>query len=1113
MRKMNWRVKLIGAFTLILIASLLFQLCYILPRVREREKTLAGRYLEQTARIIAYELAPDINQIRSILPNIADRPEFKAMDKSRIEQSMNQPHEDWNRVTALLVMDGAGQVLASGIGDLDWHGPEEIAEADCFALPLSEDRFHVNPPQYNASTGVMSVIAGTLIRSHEGKPVGVLIGAVRLDELIEQIAGYPLHAGYAAYVLHPNGTVIAHSETDIPALDGDPFPLDYGNDSHVGEAKQNSRVKNTAYVQYGKHGMEAPLPLGFSGWQLVVEAPMHTVLSASTELSKRLCVANIGFFGIALVIAACFSKRLADERNRAEKTLRIREERFREMFQNMSTGGQILEALPDGSDFIIKDINHAAERIARTPRDRVIGKRYTEAFPRHSRLKFFKRIQKTWQTNKPEQNSAIIEVDGVIARWEECYIYKLPSGEVVILIDDVTEQKKAADALEAAEAKYRELVQNANAIILRLSATGEITFINEFAQDFFGYTEEEILGQNILGTLLPETDSMGRDLRVMLKDAMAHPERFATNENENMSRNGERLWVSWTNKAIRGKDGKVVEFFCVGTDVTERKHAEEHLRTRLRYEKGLAACSHTLMTQTPDALPRTLQHLLAAADASRVCIFENRDDPRDGLCMRQVHEVCAPGIKPSTDNPNPPCVPYKYAGPRWAEVLSKNEPVVGAAKTFPQSERDIMEANGVLSVLVLPIWVAGAWYGFIGFDHTTECRIWNEEDILLLRAASDMIGIYLEDQRTEAALRESELRYRAFFEQSAAAIMLVDAKTGAVLESNARAHELLGRSSESQSKLKIAHYEASDDDEVPRRIAAVMASGQKLSESRIRTRDGRMRDVLLDCKALHVDGRDMIQTIWLDITERRNAERELKKSHEELRELTARLQHIREEESSRISREIHDELGQGLTGLNLNLAWLQKQLPAVCKTERLTQITEKVALMSSLVDEAIRTIQKIAADLRPSRLDLGLIEAIEWEIEQFRERTGLQCDLSVMGPDVILGDASSMAIFRILQESLTNVARHAGASHVWVSLTFGDGRLLLQVTDNGRGFDDAELTKLQSLGIRGMRERALSVSGEVVIEGVPGEGTTVNVSVPLARHGDSDARFTEMPEH
>ena len=170
---------------------------------------------------------------------------------------------------------------------------------------------------------------------------------------------------------------------------------------------------------------------------------------------------------------------------------------------------------------------------------------------------------------------------------KECVNRKKADGQangVVEHIRAITESKQAEEALRQSEARYRELVQNANSMIVRIDAEGKITFFNEFAQRFFCYTEDEIIGKNVIGTIVPEKDRSGSDLAAMIKDIGLNPAKYVTNENENMCKNGERIWVSWTNKAIRDKNRNVVEILCIGNDVTERKQLEKQLHHALKME-------------------------------------------------------------------------------------------------------------------------------------------------------------------------------------------------------------------------------------------------------------------------------------------------------------------------------------------------------------------------------------------------------------------------------------------------------------------------------------------------------------------------------------------------
>jgi len=229
--------------------------------------------------------------------------------------------------------------------------------------------------------------------------------------------------------------------------------------------------------------------------------------------------------------------------------------------------------------------------------------------------------------------------------------------------------------------------------------------------------------------------------------------------------------------------------------------------------------------------------------------------------------------------------------------------------------------------------------------------------------------------------------------------------------------------------------------------------------------------------------------------QRLSAEAELQESYERLRALTANLELVREEERTQIARELHDQLGQALTAMKFDLAWLTDRL--VQKDATLAQKTKAV---TAQMDTMIKTVRRIATELRPGMLDdLGLAASIEWLAHDFEKRTGIACAVSVSAEDLPLTRAQSLALFRIFQEALTNVARHAGAQHIEVTLRVSPTpeALTLQVHDDGRGIQADEIVGLHSLGLLGMRERAQRLGGTFDIQGVLGDGTIVTVSIPL----------------
>lgn len=226
--------------------------------------------------------------------------------------------------------------------------------------------------------------------------------------------------------------------------------------------------------------------------------------------------------------------------------------------------------------------------------------------------------------------------------------------------------------------------------------------------------------------------------------------------------------------------------------------------------------------------------------------------------------------------------------------------------------------------------------------------------------------------------------------------------------------------------------------------------------------------------------------------ERRKAEEQLRQSHKQLRSLSVYLQHIREEERIKIAREIHDELGQQLTGLKLQLTWLDSRLP-----KKSSSLHEKARTMAHGIDETIQAVRRIATELRPGVLDsAGLLAAIEWQANEFQKKTGIQCRVHSTVKETIWNQDLNTTFFRIFQETLTNIIRHANATRVDVRFMETANQLVLEIRDNGRGISEAEINNTKSIGLLGMRERAALLGGEVRLRGEPKKGTTVSVRIP-----------------
>ena len=240
-----------------------------------------------------------------------------------------------------------------------------------------------------------------------------------------------------------------------------------------------------------------------------------------------------------------------------------------------------------------------------------------------------------------------------------------------------------------------------------------------------------------------------------------------------------------------------------------------------------------------------------------------------------------------------------------------------------------------------------------------------------------------------------------------------------------------------------------------------------------------------------------------DISERKRAERCLKESGERLRELTAHLQSIREEERSRIARELHDELGQVLTALSLDVRWLQKRL----RPDR-GELQEKTRSMGELITTTVKSISRICSELRPAILDdVGLSAAIEWQAEEFTSRTGIVCNIQTEPPEIRLSEALSVAIFRIFQEALTNIVRHAQASEVEVRLRLTPSDFSMIVSDDGVGMEVSGPHNVNSFGLMGVKERVRGFNGELTVCAGDKGGACLDILIPNPKPA---ARNTEV---
>ncbi len=318
-------------------------------------------------------------------------------------------------------------------------------------------------------------------------------------------------------------------------------------------------------------------------------------------------------------------------------------------------------------------------------------------------------------------------------------------------------------------------------------------------------------------------------------------------------------------------------------------------------------------------------------------------------------------------------------------------------------------------------------------------------------------------------------------------------QTGKFLRWN-RNHEIVsGYSGEEVARMTpLDYFPGAEKEYISQRIQEVFEHGESEAEANIVSKSGKLTPYYLTGRRIEIENVPYLIGMGIDITRRKQAEEELAKYAKQMRALAGYVESVREDERTRMAREIHDEFGQFLTALKMDLAWVARRLPADDeKRERLNQA-------SALVDENVRLVQRIATELRPGLLDdLGLITALDWQAHEFSKHTGLLCQLNVPQNELKLDTSLNTTLFRIFQETLTNVARHALASRIDVNLQVQEQTLIRSVRDNGRGITESELNDPSSLGLLGLRERVAQWNGDLSIRGQAGKGTTVTVQIPI----------------
>ncbi|MFH1374024.1 MAG: PAS domain S-box protein [bacterium] len=713
-------------------------------------------------------------------------------------------------------------------------------------------------------------------------------------------------------------------------------------------------------------------------------------------------------------------------------------------------------------------------------------------------------------------------------------------GEPALLdfVTDISDLMRAREALKEAEAQVRTIVEVSPVplIITRMS-DGMILYANDDLGKLAGYDKEELVGQ-FSPDFYYDLNDRKQALQALKRDG-----QIRNFEVRLKKRDGRVIWTIFSLIATELAGEKVIMGGIY--DITESKAARDTLARRLRYEEGLAECSRALLegNDKDSALRQALGHLLTSSRSSRAYIFENFEDDIDGLCMRQTHEVCAEGIEPQIDNELLQHVPYGGGFERWRDMLSRGEAVVGSVASLPESERAILAQQGIISILALPITVAGKWYGFIGFDDCKCEREAIQEDIRLLRTAAEMIGAYIESKRFEAALRVSEERFRSLVENATEVIFSLtpDGRFSYLSPQFAKAtgfevSEVLGQ---------LVYEGMHPDDRGNTRlwVEAGMPQDEGLPagyEFRIRARDGSWRWFVSNSSIIRDEKGDVIEAIGVahDITEMKKVLQDLKQANRNLRD--AQTQLVQSEKMASlgmlvagVAHEINTPVG-AINSMHDTQVRAVERLRAVVEQHRGDdpKLRDKVFEYLTVIEDANRVIESgssrvtnIVTRLRSfARLD-------EAELKKVDIHEGLEDTLTLIHHEIKhritiernYGDIPMITCYpgqlnQVFLNILIN-ARQAieDTGVITISTFMKDAGVHVVIKDSGRGIPAESLPRIfdpgfTTKGVGVGTGLGLSICYQIVqdhrgwirAESKPGQGTRFTIILPT----DLDKQIT-----
>ena len=694
-------------------------------------------------------------------------------------------------------------------------------------------------------------------------------------------------------------------------------------------------------------------------------------------------------------------------------------------------------------------INKAAAQIAKRTVKDVVGHSADEIFPIES-SNYYKDDLEVLHSGKPKLG--IIEsatADG-ITTWVRTD--KIPwydaAGDIagiVAFASDITDNIKAQQKLQSSETRYRRLFESAKDGILILDAeSGQIDDVNPFLIELLGYSKEEFLDKKIW------------DIGIF-KDVFENIDKY-----EELKKIG---YVRYENLPLETKDGRHINVEFVSN-------------VYLADNKKVIQCNIRDITdsaRTEEALERSRKEFQAYFDSGSVGLSVTAPDK---TWIEVNQRLCKMLGYTREELLNLTWFDLSHPDELTANLKLFQQVLDGKIDNYELDKRFIRKDGSIVYITLSVV-----------------CQRNNDGSVHHL--LSSYIDI-TERKQAEVAMRESEERYHNLL--NAAPVGIAVYSDGKFVFINPAGLKLLSAENYDQLlEMPINEIIHPDGLEKSLDLFQRMMSGENglyPARDKFIRLDGKIVDVEVIASLIIYNEKPSVQVIVTDITERKKAEREIFNSREQLRALNARLEKVQEEERIKLSRELHDNLGQNLTGLKMDVAWLAKRIKGEI-TDTPEVLITKTNSMLSLIDEIISNIRRISADLRPNVLDyFGLIPSIEWQTEEYKKRTELQCEFTTNATNINFKPEINSSIFRIFQEAFTNIIRHSKATKVTINILEKADTLRLEISDNGIGINEALLSDDHSLGIIGMKERTLQFNGQLNIEKISEGGTKLTLAIP-----------------